>query len=74
MEINGNSLVMISIKWGYSDIKAGNNSQRIRTLNMGSAECRRRVVSENGAGIRDRTEDLLITSQMLYQLSYAGRR
>jgi hypothetical protein len=25
-----------------------------------------------GAGIRDRTEDLLITSQMLYQLSYAG--
>ncbi len=26
----------------------------------------------DGAGIRDRTEDLLITSQMLYQLSYAG--
>gem|GEM_PF-3517096 len=35
------------------------------------------INSENswtiGAGIRDRTEDLLITSQMLYQLSYAGQ-
>jgi hypothetical protein len=30
------------------------------------------VFEEIGAGIRDRTEDLLITSQMLYQLSYAG--
>jgi hypothetical protein len=30
------------------------------------------VVDLIGAGIRDRTEDLLITSQMLYQLSYAG--
>jgi hypothetical protein len=25
-----------------------------------------------GAGSRDRTDDLLITSQMLYQLSYTG--
>ena len=31
-----------------------------------------RRVGKIGAGIRDRTEDLLITSQMLYQLSYAG--
>ena len=25
-----------------------------------------------GAGSRDRTDDLLITNQLLYQLSYAG--
>ncbi len=30
------------------------------------------IVMENGAGIRDRTEDILITNQVLYQLSYAG--
>ena len=29
-------------------------------------------VSKNGAGTRIRTVDLLITSQLLYQLSYAG--
>ena len=28
--------------------------------------------SENGAGTKNRTRDLLITSQLLYQLSYAG--
>ena len=27
---------------------------------------------ENGAGTRSRTRDLLITSQLLYQLSYTG--
>ena len=27
---------------------------------------------KNGAGTRTRTEDLLITNQLLYQLSYAG--
>jgi hypothetical protein len=27
----------------------------------------------NGAGTKSRTRDLLITSQLLYQLSYAGR-
>ena len=27
---------------------------------------------EFGAGARTRTEDLLITNQLLYQLSYAG--
>ena len=27
---------------------------------------------EDGAGTRSRTRDLLITSQLLYQLSYAG--
>ena len=27
----------------------------------------------NGAGTRTRTEDLLITNQLLYQLSYAGQ-
>ena len=27
---------------------------------------------KNGAGERSRTPDLLITSQLLYQLSYAG--
>ena len=28
---------------------------------------------ESGAGSRTRTDDLLITNQLLYQLSYAGR-
>ncbi len=28
----------------------------------------------SGAGGRTRTDDLLITNQLLYQLSYAGRR
>ncbi len=28
----------------------------------------------NGAGERTRTADLLITNQLLYQLSYAGQR
>ncbi len=28
----------------------------------------------NGAGTKSRTRDLLITSQLLYQLSYAGIR
>ena len=30
--------------------------------------------SENGAGDRSRTYDLLITNQLLYQLSYTGAR
>ena len=30
-------------------------------------------ISENGAGDRSRTHDLLITSQLLYQLSYTGK-
>ena len=30
------------------------------------------VVEKNGAGERTRTADLLITNQLLYQLSYAG--
>ena len=29
---------------------------------------------ENGAGSRIRTDDLLITNQLLYQLSYAGKK
>ena len=32
----------------------------------------RRVKACNGAGNRARTDDLLITNQLLYQLSYAG--
>ena len=28
----------------------------------------------NGAGSRIRTDDLLITNQLLYQLSYAGKK
>ena len=27
----------------------------------------------NGAGDRNRTDDLLITNQLLYQLSYTGK-
>ncbi len=32
-----------------------------------------RYTSEDGAGTKSRTRDLLITSQLLYQLSYTGR-
>ena len=38
---------------------------------MRSLEARR--VRETGAGSRNRTRDLLITNQLLYQLSYAGK-
>jgi hypothetical protein len=30
------------------------------------------MLTKNGAGSRIRTDDLLITNQLLYQLSYAG--
>ncbi len=30
------------------------------------------LLNKNGAGDRSRTHDLLITSQLLYQLSYTG--
>jgi hypothetical protein len=32
----------------------------------------RKTASYDGAGSRIRTDDLLITNQLLYQLSYAG--
>ena len=32
------------------------------------------LVFVNGAGTRNRTQDLLITSQLLYQLSYASKK
>ena len=32
-----------------------------------------RIMQFNGAGDGTRTRDLLITSQLLYQLSYAGK-
>jgi hypothetical protein len=32
----------------------------------------RKLLIFNGAGSRVRTDDLLITNQLLYQLSYAG--
>jgi hypothetical protein len=31
-----------------------------------------RIENNTGAGSRTRTDDLLITNQLLYQLSYAG--
>jgi hypothetical protein len=31
------------------------------------------MLTKNGAGSRIRTDDLLITNQLLYQLSYAGK-
>ena len=31
------------------------------------------VFGSHGAGTRNRTRDLLITSQLLYQLSYTGK-
>ncbi len=37
---------------------------------LGNSKARRLDV--NGAGTRSRTRDLLITSQLLYQLSYTG--
>tara|TARA_Y100000589_G_scaffold137616_1_gene131738 strand:+ start:110 stop:310 length:201 start_codon:yes stop_codon:yes gene_type:complete len=32
-----------------------------------------RAFGKDGAGTRSRTRDLLITSQLLYQLSYTGK-
>ena len=29
---------------------------------------------ENGAGTKSRTRDLMITNQLLYQLSYTGKK
>ena len=34
----------------------------------------KQVRNANGAGERDRTPDILITSEALYQLSYAGAK
>ena len=36
------------------------------------AEPQLKLVKKNGAGDRNRTDDLLITNQLLYQLSYTG--
>jgi hypothetical protein len=32
-----------------------------------------RMIEEDGAGNKSRTRDLMITNQLLYQLSYTGR-
>ncbi len=37
-----------------------------------AAVCSEISEAENGAGTKSRTRDLLITSQLLYQLSYTG--
>ena len=38
----------------------------------GTAPARRWEIEYDGAGDRNRTDDLLFTRQLLYQLSYAG--
>ena len=43
-------------------------NERSELLPIGSE----RTVVNYGAGDRTRTDDLLITNQLLYQLSYAG--
>ena len=48
----------------YGAIDLQKKESRIRILLEGC--------EESGAGARTRTEDLLITNQLLYQLSYAG--
>ena len=51
---------------------------RLRMLARGShdygvtASAPRKLVAEAGANERNRTADLLITSELLYQLSYVG--
>ena len=55
--------------------KDGDRAVRVsvRVSNGLSAECRIAFLPVNiGAGERTRTADLLITNQLLYQLSYAG--
>ena len=39
---------------------------------LGTLSAREAEVNNYGAGDRTRTDDLLITNQLLYQLSYAG--
>ncbi len=62
-------------KWAdSSDIKAKANerSRKSRAIDFyPGGECLQ-VFEKTGAGNRIRTYDLLITNQLLYQLSYAG--
>ena len=51
---------------GLEPATSGVTGQHSNQLNYRSA------LGTNGAGTRSRTQDLLITSQLLYQLSYAG--
>ena len=51
-------------------LKSG--TQVANTLSYFSDEIGRKFLEINGAGSRIRTDDLLITNQLLYQLSYAG--
>ena len=45
---------------------------RLFSLSRGSLSTNKRIQRKNGAGERSRTPDRLITSQLLYQLSYAS--
>ena len=51
--------------WVNLWVKCGSAAAAALTIGVLSKEC--------GAGGRTRTDDLLITNQLLYQLSYAGR-
>ena len=44
-----------------------------RYARQGTADRSPQNCGDDGAGGRTRTDDLLITNQLLYQLSYAGR-
>ena len=45
---------------------------RLFSLSRGPLSTNKRIQRKNGAGERSRTPDRLITSQLLYQLSYAS--
>ena len=44
----------------------------LNSIRCGASSIRFTALETNGAGNRARTDDLLITNQLLYQLSYAG--
>ena len=64
---------------GYEAIISSGGERWIRTIepegtDLQSAAFRLFAISPNGAKNRNRTRNLLITSQLLYQLSYFGKK
>ena len=60
--------------WGMVDSNHRRRSQQIYSLSpLATREIPHIEFSEGGAGRRTRTPDLLITNQLLYQLSYTSK-
>ena len=61
--------------WGRTDSNHRSDTQQIYSLSpLATRELPHMNLRLGGAGRRTRTPDLLITNQLLYQLSYTGER